>query len=305
MPRVGQVSETPEQRLERVKRMSPLDRFLYWIKERHAVYLKKTTGLPKPWTPDPILRDFYFTNPYRENDKVTVWFRDNIRQPLRDDRRVALATTIFRWFNLPSTAEVLGMELLTNWDSSEAFVRLDKVRRAGGQVFTGAYMINSPAGRPKLEAVLERIDGVWADRKALVSKLESASTLRAAHEALTKYDGLGGFMAYEIVCDLRYTYLLEDASDINSWSNPGPGAIRGLYRILGRPFDKGNNSTSPPRPLDWEDRTAELLALVNSSLPAGMRRFEMREVEHSLCEADKYVRALEGDGKMKRRYKGA
>jgi hypothetical protein len=33
-------------------------------------------------------------------------------------------------------------------------------------------------------------------------------------------------------------------------------------------------------------------------------KFEMREVEHNLCEVDKYVRLLMGDGRSKRRYNG-
>jgi hypothetical protein len=34
-----------------------------------------------------------------------------------------------------------------------------------------------------------------------------------------------------------------------------------------------------------------------------MPPFEMREVEHSLCESDKYVRPLLGDEKSKRKYR--
>lgn len=36
-----------------------------------------------------------------------------------------------------------------------------------------------------------------------------------------------------------------------------------------------------------------------------MPPFEMRQVEMSLCEYDKYVRLLLGDGKSKRSYPGA
>ena len=42
----------------------------------------------------------------------------------------------------------------------------------------------------------------------------------------------GGFHSYEIVTDLRHTYLLENASDINLWANIGPGCRRGLARII-------------------------------------------------------------------------
>ena len=39
-------------------------------------------------------------------------------------------------------------------------------------------------------------------------------------------------MAYEIVCDLRYTYFLRDATDKDTWTHLGPGAKRGMERLL-------------------------------------------------------------------------
>ena len=45
------------------------------------------------------------------------------------------------------------------------------------------------------------------------------------------YAGFSGFMAYEVVTDLRHTKYLKNADDINTWANAGPGAVRGLNRI--------------------------------------------------------------------------
>jgi hypothetical protein len=317
-------------RTAEVKKLKPLDQFLYWMRERHNVYLRRRAGAPKPWTDDEVLQSYFFTHPYRELDKVTVWFRENIREPLRNDRRVLFATVCFRWFNLPETGLVLmgnkqprlaqgrlinpGGSLLYDWDCDEVMKRLGAVRDKGGQVFTGAFMINSPPGSPKLEAIVERVNNVWEGREELLEKIAPdgpsstyqgvSNALRYAHECLTKFPGLGGFMAYEVVCDLRYTYLLEKAPDKLTWCNPGPGCIRGIYRLRGMDFPKGNNSTSPPRPRDAMEYLQELLAIARRKL-VGMPPLEMREIEHSLCEYDKYSRALEGDGKLKRRYNGS
>lgn len=176
-------------------------------------------------------------------------------------------------------------------------------------MFTGAYMINSPAGKPKLEAIIERITKVWEKRERLLSDIETVIRvggnvpLEYAWRLLLEHDGLGGFMAYEIVCDLRYTYLLENAPDKLTWCNPGPGCIRGLYRLVDEPFPKGNNSTSPPMPKDWQIRMRNLLLHVQFKFP-NFPPFEMREIEHSLCEWDKMERALWKDGKLKRTYNG-
>lgn len=295
-------------RTELVKNMAPLHRFIYWVRERHQVYLRRRAGKPRPWTDDEILQGYFFTNPYRENDKTTKWFRRTIRNPLRDDRRVLFATIIFRWFNYIPTGTLLwGEGLLTQWDHDAVLSLLGSMRAAGRQVFTGAFMINSPPREGKLEAICRRIQQVWEDRDALEEALWPGRggqlTMQAAHATLTRYEGLGGFMAYEIACDLRYTKYLEHAPDKCTWSNPGPGAIRGLLRLLNLPFDKGNNSYSPRCPADYQEQTQGLLYSLQERLPV-YPAFEMREVEHCLCEWDKYERLLWGDGKAKRRYDG-
>ena len=111
-------------------------------------------------------------------------------------------------------------------------------------------------------------------------------------------------MAYEIVCDLRYTDLLENADDIMTWCNPGPGCIRGLYRIAREEIKNKSNATSPPKLKDWLDRMRWLLSHAKNRLPTHRKRLEMRDIEHSLCEFDKYERARLDDGKLKRKYKG-
>jgi hypothetical protein len=298
--------------ISEVKKLPMTERFLYWIEERDGIRLRRLEGQPKPWTDDEILQKYFFTNPYRENDKTTIWFRDYARHPLRNSPLVLMATVIFRWFNyIPTGILLISQNLLTSWDEAAAIRLLGGVRDSGGQVFTGGFMINSPGGEPKLEAICRRISNVWEDRQNLLNfELgQRPCSMQKFHAALTKYDGLGGFMAYEIVCDLRYTYLLQNASDKLTWCNPGPGCIRGLYRINGQPLVKTrksglvSNSTSPTKPKDWLKQMQLLLIKMQTQL-SYMPAFEMREVEHSLCEFDKYCRALEGDGRMKRTYPG-
>lgn len=300
--------------VDKVRDLEPLGRFLYWIRERHEIYKRRLAGRPPPWTDDTILQTVFFTNPYRENDKVTVWFRTNVRDPLKNDPRVLLATVIFRWFNLPSTARVLtGVggpggkgDLLTNWDESEAVRRLGAVRERGEPVFTGAYLIKGKQGIGKVESVCGCISNVWRDRDRLVRVAEQATTMREVWAALTEYDHLGGFMSYEIVCDLRYTYLLMRATDVLTWCHPGPGATRGLMRLAGVTRLPKNKKGVQKRggfrpPDDWQDRMQELRLEAEQRLCLPL---EMREIEHSLCEWDKYERVLWDDGSPKRYYKG-
>jgi hypothetical protein len=104
---------------------------------------------------------------------------------------------------------------------------------------------------------------------------------------------MGPFMAYEVVTDLRHTAILENAPDIHTWANAGPGARRGLNRVFGK--DYGRDDVVGMR---------ELLKLSRYMWPSQIEgvmqpRWEMREVEHSLCEFDKYERARLGQGRPK------
>jgi hypothetical protein len=295
--------------IEEVGKLDPIERFLYWCKERHKIFIKKSRGLPPPWTDDEILQNYFFTNPYRENDKVTMWFRENVRGPLQDKREVVFATICFRWFNYIPTGEILLGEvgkpeddLLIFWDLKEAIRRLEAQRDKGEKVFTGAFNIsNSGSRKPKINRVCEDyIQPVWEDLDRLKRRLDSYMhlSMECAHSVLMSYPGLrgSGFMAYEIVCDLRYTWVLRDAPDKLTWSNPGPGAKRGLNRLLGRPLD------APVK--DWPQQSQKLLAICQKRLGRTMPPFEMREIEHSCCEWDKFERARNGDGHLKRRYNG-
>ena len=99
-----------------------VEKFFYWIEERHRIYMKKLRGESWPWTEDKILQEYKFTNPFRENDRTTIWFRENIRDPLRKNPNVLMATVIFRWCNLIHTGEtLLKYDLLENWDSEVAY----------------------------------------------------------------------------------------------------------------------------------------------------------------------------------------
>jgi len=122
---------------------------------------------------------------------------------------------------------------------------------------------------------------------------------------MRKFDYLGKFHAYEIVTDLRHTYLLDKAPDIYTWANPGPGARRGANRVLGR--DKDDDR------LRREDIIDVMRDVLHHSHDSANWQFmgtgkewplwEMRDVEHTLCEWDKYERVRKGEGRPRGVYR--
>lgn len=289
-----------------VRTLEPLDRFLYWCHERQAIAERRSKGVSQSqWTDDPILSTYRFTHVFREEDKTTAWFRTHVREPLKYSSDVVFATICFRWFNWIPTGEVLHKRgLLVEWDQSETLRILGARRNRGEQVFTGAFMINSQPGYPKLEYICGCVNNVFDDNFNLKRRVLGWATLQQAHEDLQRYERLGGFMAYEIVCDLRHTQALNHAADINSWAHLGPGARRGLLRVMGKPIEtkKSHGLTLVPLPLDWHEQMKSLLLTMQHQPWAAGKLVEMREVEQSLCEFDKYSRALFNEGQLKRRY---
>jgi hypothetical protein len=310
------------------------DRFWYWIAERHAIYLRRQAGQPKPWTTDPILLDYKFTNPFRENDRGTVWLRENFLEPHKDAAthtdscasQGAIGGQGLEFIpcdcpygkrNLELLAFNIGWYRMFNWCGTGAFLEwqidwtplviqriLEQRLYEKKQVFTGAHIVYSPPGISKIEAIVQVCTDLWGLRDKIAHTARVHRSLAATFNVLTTVHCVGGFMAYEMVTDMRHTQLLEDATDIYTWANPGPGALRGLQR-LGLPHTNKTAIASMRellthgQTLGWAG-SPEPDIFKGQALPA----LEMRDIEHSLCEFDKYCRVLFGEGEPRAKFNG-
>ena len=82
-----------------------------------------------------------------------------------------------------------------------------------------------------------------------------------------------------------------------TWANPGPGAKRGLNRIYDRALNKQMKSNL------FITEMQDLLELSPDFIHGQVPSLEMRDIEHSLCEFDKYERVLNGEGKPRSIYR--
>jgi hypothetical protein len=317
-----------------------MENFFRFARERHSIYLRRAAGDTRPWTDDPILHEFRFTNVYRELDATTVWFRENVRDSMAHTPEVMLATVLFRWFNRIRTGEAIFGQttsdsrgaIRTPWEHLLTHEKTDRViglheidhsvRRycVGGPYTTGAYIIKTPDGMDKVRGVLwcvsEFMGQEHAGTTGVLQHLSPfnwrwiAETLLAdpgntelesVWSWFRQFPFLGDFMAYELVTDLRHTALLSRAPDIMTWANPGPGAMRGLNRIHDRPV-----KYSQPKHVFVCEMRALLGEAKKSSLwpanPSG-QEVEMRDIEHTLCEFDKYERVRLGEGRPRGKYR--
>lgn len=278
-------------------------RFFAFIREREAIRVRKERGDSPPWTDDAILGAYRFCNVNPEDDRVTRWIRAHWSVPRSRSEYLWIALAAARYINWPDSLEAIGFP--TSWDQSycdRCVAVLNRRAELGLKAYTGAYMLRGNGSgkggkasytfnvvlRPMFESLRDRF-------LALDAGIRKAS-LELAHGWLTNCYGVGGFMADLIVSDLRHTRYLDRAEDINTWAFAGPGAVRGLNRLGGRPVSA---------PLSQDVARVEMrrlleLARAEVSLSAP---WELHMIENCCCEWDKYERVRLGEGAPRSRYR--
>lgn len=271
--------------------------FYNYTKERYNIHMKRQAGEPWPWTDDPVLQTYKFCNIYREDDVGTIWLRENIREPYANHPNLFFNICIYRQFNRVETAELIGF-IDGEFDPDLLYLTVQKRKLAGYPIYTSAHMVRSaPRGicADKLTyTVYHVLQPLWHNLKAL-EPVPGEDTLETAYHKILQAYGFGHFLAYEVVTDCRHTRYLDSAPDIMTWANAGPGAIRGINRLCNEPVKATHSWRYHLRNMQ------ELLSYSSEYIPH-MPPWEMRDVEHTLCEFDKYERCQQG-GRTRVKYK--
>ena len=273
----------------------------YWkfAAERQRVFFERIAGNPPPWTDDPILTRFKFTNAYRASDRVSqylirhVIYRDDLP---RTAPEVFFRVMLFKLFNKIETWQLLEDRLgpLTfETYSFDAFDQLlSRAMARGESIYSAAYIM--PSGGSLLgydrkhRNHLALIDRMMADR--LPERLAEAPSMQRAFELLRAYPTIGDFLAYQYVTDLNY-------SEVTNFTEmdfvvPGPGALDGLRKCFA---DSGglNQPELIRFVADRQDREFERLGI--SFQPLWGRKLQLIDCQNLFCEVDKYARVCHPD----------
>lgn len=276
-----------------------------WMKERHAICTRREAGKPKPWTTDPILQSYRFCNVYRELDTVTQWIASNWRQPWAHDRDLWFAMVVARLVNWPDTLFTLESAIYrggsVQWYPLAFVKQMHRRRDAGEKVFSGAYIVSTNGHKmDKAEYLAEHVlTPLWQARAQV--RPREGDTLASFHARLMEFDGMGSFMAAQVVADVKYTPggVLLGAPDWWTWAASGPGSRRGLNRVCGFSVD------DPWREERWlEDLSALQTSVDRLMAKAKMPRLHAQDLQNCLCEFDKYERVRLGEGKPRSLYPG-
>ena len=268
----------------------------YWrfAAERQAVFFRRARAEIGPWTHDPVLTIYKFTNAYRASDRVSqylirhVIYRDDLP---RSPREVFFRILLFKLFNKIETWELLertfGPITYEDYRFATYDAVLSEAMRGGRRIYSAAYIM-PPGSRSfgrsaKHQNHLLLLESMMADR--LAERLAQTPTMQEGFDKLRAYPTIGDFLAYQFITDINYSELT-DFSEMD-FVVPGPGARDGLRKCFIDPG--GLNEPELIRLMaDLQEQEFERLGLDFQSLWG--RRLQLIDCQNLFCEVDKYAR---------------
>jgi hypothetical protein len=268
------------------------DAFWSFAAERQAIFFQRRALTNPPWTADPILSAFKFTNVYRASDRVSQYLiRNVIYSGDPDPNEVVFRVLLFKLFNRIETWELLEREVGTIHVSKYSVERFDRVLsmalEQGQSIYSGAYIMPSGSRtfqtRRKHLAHLRLLELMLRDK--LGQKITDTRSLRDVFQILRSYPLIGNFLAYQYAIDINY-------SEVTGFSEsefvaPGPGARSGIRKC----FSKLNGTTEADVIRLVTDLQEQEFSLRGISFQwLGGRRLQLIDIQNVFCEVDKYAR---------------
>ena len=283
-------------RLEPAKVSEVHDSYWRFAAERQRIFFKRARGAAQPWTGDPVLSIYKFTNAYRASDRASqylirrVIYRDDLP---RSPREIFFRIILFKLFNKIETWEMLERSLGAVAFEDYSFAHYDNIltrgRSRGARIYSAAYVM--PTGRSafghsvKHRNHLKLLERMMDDD--LPDRLTDAGSMREGFEMLRAYPGVGDFLAYQFVSDINYSEIV-DFSEME-FVVPGPGARDGLRKCF---TDFGGFAEPDLIRLtaELQEREFERRGLRFESLWG--RPLQLIDCQNLFCEIDKYARVV-------------
>jgi hypothetical protein len=265
----------------------------YWrfAAERQAIFYRRIEKSLFPWTTDPILKRYKFTNVYRASDRVSQYLIKNViyREP-SSIKEVFFRILLFKLFNKIETWRLLEGKLGQITYEDYSFEKYDHVLNTAlkkESIFSGAYIMPSGTStfgyRRKHRNILRLIEKMM--KAEVPAKVAEAKSMQQVFEILLSYPMIGEFLAYQLATDINYSEITN--FDEMEFVVPGPGARDGIkkcFESLG-----GLNEIEILRFVaDRQEEEFDNLGLNFRSLWG--RRLQLIDCQNLFCEVDKYAR---------------
>ncbi|KAF8918327.1 hypothetical protein CPB85DRAFT_1430511 [Mucidula mucida] len=260
---------------------------LWWmLAERVNVFLYRQSGAPGPWTDNVHLRQMYTCNSFRVLDKACQFLiKEVIQKGSQKPREILFRILLYNTFTLPETwillEKALGPLTWAAYDPAAYRTVLDEARANGVTLFTAAFQ-KQPGGRGTIMhhhqlSILERMMA----NDNLLQRLQAPGVYaRDIFDYLKTYPSVGDFNAYQLVLNLGYSKLLIFNGD--DFSMAKAKTVEGVKDTIEEDI------------MRWmcDNQEAEFarLGITFTGVNKQLRRLELADFEHAVCEVDKFLR---------------
>lgn len=278
---------------------------VYWrfAAERQKIFYNRLINRKAPWTNDPILDKYKFTNAYRVLDRVSQYLLSHIILP--DIRSNASAEDklfrilFFKIFNKIETWQALENSLERIAWSSYSYSRYEKALNYAfekGTIYSAAYIMASGCSsfghERKHQNHLNLLEHMMKDN--ITEKVTSSSCMATLYEHLLAYPLIGPFLAYQYATDINYSDLVDFKE--NDFVIAGPGACDGIVKCF---YDRGKFSNEDIIRLMMERQESEFSRLGIEFKNLFGRPLQLIDCQNLFCEVGKYARISHPDVKDK------
>lgn len=261
------------------------------------------------WTEDVILQEYHFCNTFRVLDRLSQYIiREVVEKGSQKPEEVAFRVILFNLFTRIETWEALQNEVgplkWSTYNRDKYAAVLHKAKILGKALYTGAFQKPAPK--------FENVDGYVNHLILLEVLMDNEIHHKCLHswhmadvfEYLISFPSMGEFATYQLMLNLSYSNVLNFHR--NDFVVPGPGASSGLAKMFGKGIHVGNVAVRnfEVDVIRWltdnQKYYFERLGLEPPKLGPRKLPMDVADVEHTLCELDKYARLAHTNIKGKR-----
>ena len=257
------------------------------------MYYRRLSSPEGPWTSNPVLQAYRFTNVYRASDRVSQYLIGEVqygKARSQEQTEVYFRTLLFKIFNRIETWKYLEMRLGSlSWKHTnlqDIDDVLNEMLRDGRRIYSAAYIMPPPhLGKSRKHSNhLTLVARMMVDE--MPSKVAIAKSLRSVYEMLLQYPGIGPFLAFQYAIDLNYSSLID--FDESEFVVAGPGALDGISKCFvdGHSFSPSEiiNLMVERQHEEFHQRGLEFVGLFG-------RPLKPIDCQNIFCEISKYARA--------------
>lgn len=272
----------------------------YWkfAFKRQDAFFSRLGGNIGPWSDDPIINEYKFTNCYRASDRASQYLIQKViyskKWSLKD---TFFRVLLFKLFNKIETWEMLqnqfGELSLKTFDLTRFTQVLDNAMSSGRTIYSAAYII--PSGpKKKFLGVRKHSFHLQLLNHLMKSNfprtLHSKKTMQDAFFELLNVESFGKFLAYQFITDLNYSDWFNYSE--SEFVVPGPGALDGIKKCFTNLGDY-NESNVIEMMAKEQAQNFEKLNYQFQSLWG--RPLQLIDCQNIFCEVDKYSRVAHPD----------